>query len=217
MCDDSLTIDHIVVTGEGLVETVPDQAVIAITVDVTDPTLARAHSEANRRMAQLLEALRAHGVSEQSVRTSWYDVRTQRDWRRAHRPVIGYEVSHRIRLTVEPIVRASEVIDTATAAKATSVDLLYFEVSDRTALERKARAQAMADARDKAAHLAELAGRRLGKAVRISTTDTGVRRRYHWDDYPVYGAPAARHHPTEVHPGTVTFSMSVTVTFALED
>lgn len=211
--------DHLSVTGEGHVEAVPDRAVIAITVEATDQVLSRAQSEANRRMAQVLAALREHGLADERIRTAWYDATPLRDYNRPRRPTTGYTVSHRVRVTVEPVERAAELIDAAVAAGASDVDLIRFEVSDQSALMQEVRALAMADAREKARHLAELAGRRLGKAVRITVDEYRPRRLYS-PDYVFYSAsyPLPRDsYQTELRPGTVEFSLTVSVTFALED
>ncbi|MCM8748739.1 SIMPL domain-containing protein [Thermomicrobiaceae bacterium CFH 74404] len=210
--------DSISVTGKGQVEAVPDRAVVVITVEVSDRTLARAQSEANRRMAAVLAALRAQSIADERSRTAWYDVTPQRDYRLARWPVLGYSVSHRVRVTVEPIERVGEVIDAATASGATSVELYCFDVADPSAPERDARIRAMADAHTKAAHLAELAGRRLGKAVQITVDDSWPRRR-RARDYSLYTPMSLvpEHQPTEVRPEPVEFSITVSVTFTLED
>jgi uncharacterized protein YggE len=211
--------DHLSVTGQGQVEAVPDRAVLAFTVEATDRTLSLAHSEASRRMAQVLAKLREHGVADERIRTAWYDATPLRDYNRPRRPTTGYTVGHRVRVTVEPIERAGELIDAAVAAGASHVDLIRFEVSDQSSLMQEARALAMADAREKARHLAELAGRRLGKAVRIAVAEYRPHRLYD-PDYGFY--PASYSLPrdpyqTELRPGTVEFGLSVSVTFALED
>lgn len=218
MDEDDRAFNSISVTGKGQVEVIPDRAEVVITVEASDQTLARAQSEANRRMASVLAALRAQGIADERIRTAWYDVAPQRDYRLARRPVLGYSVSHRVRVTVEPIERVGEVIDAATASGATSVELYSFDVADPSAPERDARIHAMDDAHTKAAHLAELAGRRLGKAVQITVEDSwpGHRRAR---DYIVYAPmrPAPEHQPTELRPEPVEFSITVSVTYTLED
>lgn len=169
-------------------------------------------------MAEVLAALREHGLADACIRSSWYDVTPQRDHKRARLPVVGYRAAHRVEVTVEPVERAGELIDAATAAGASDVDLVCFDVADRSTLERDARAPAMADARAKAAHLAELAGRHLGKVVRITARDSRPYRMYARGhaEYP-HIAHSPGYYPTELRPGTVEFSMTVSVTFALED
>ncbi len=71
-------------------------------------------------------------------------------------------------VTIRDIDRVGDVLAAVTEAGANNIFGVYFSVSDPAALETEARAAAVADARERAASLAELGGVNLGDVQVIS-------------------------------------------------
>ena len=117
--------------------------------------------------------------------------------------------SESLHVTINDLDIASDVIDGAVKAGATSVDSLSFDVSNRSTLESQARTQAITDARTQAAAMAKAAGGTLGNPVSINASFSG----------PIYMAKdmaigaAAPSTATPVSPGTMDITAQVTVIF----
>lgn len=158
----------IAVRGEGRVMVMPDTARVTLGVQIRDTDLSVAQAEASRAMDAVIQSLRDNGIEERQIRTVVFSVSVERDWNREGQPIIGYSVHHLVGATVRPMDRAAEVIDDAVRAGANTVSDVVFTVEDVDAAVRQAREQAMNDARQRAEHLASLAGVTLGMPIAIS-------------------------------------------------
>lgn len=201
----------IVASGTGRIAVVPDLADLRLGVAISDATVQGARSIAAERMADILAAVDAAGVDRRDVRTALLSVQPRYDYRDGQSPKLdGYELHNVVEVTVRDLARLGDVVDGTLGAGATSMDSLAFRVADPSGAERAARTAAMAQARSRAAVLAEAAGLTivgvaeivegsagqppgpLGKAERmLASADTG----------------------TPVEGGTLEVAVAVTVTY----
>lgn len=123
---------------------------------------------------------------------------------------VGYTFSESFEVTVHDLDQAGEVIDRGTAAGASSVDGIRFDIADRASIQNELRAEAVHDARARAKILASAAGTRLAGVLAISESPTG-------DPIFYAGNLAKRDAGTPIEPGSFDLSLSVSVSFALED
>jgi hypothetical protein len=101
------------------------------------------------------------------------------------------------------------VLDKAVAAGANSVYGVSFGVSDPSQLQAEARAKAVADAKARAADLAQLAGVTLGDVQSLSESGAGPG--------PISAGPlAAMAATTPIQPGALEVTVSVQVTYAIQ-
>ena len=92
----------------------------------------------------------------------------------------------------------------------TRVDNISFSIDDPSAYRKEARDEAVADAKNKAEQIADLAGVKLGKPTYISESVS----------YPVYsqpprvaeGAPAPT---TPISPGEMTIRLDIQIVYAI--
>ncbi len=196
------TADTVTVGGDGAVSAVPDRAEISAGVDTRARTAKGALQANGAAMEDVLAALRAGGGSD--VTTESVSLSTSVD--SEGRPN-GFEASNIASATVD-FARAGALIDAAVAAGATTVYGPSPSRSDADALYREALARAVADARARAAVLAQAAGRELGRIVSLAESDAG--------SGPVFAkAEAARDASTPVESGPQETTASVSVTYEL--
>lgn len=84
-----------------------------------------------------------------------------------------YNASNSVELTIRNLDAAGKIVSAATSAGANQLYGIRFEIEDPSALQADARKKAVADARQRAERLAQLAGVKLGPAVSIQETEGG--------------------------------------------
>lgn len=166
----------ITVTGQGEASGAPDQAQINAGVQTLAPTVAEASRENQDVVDRIMAALKKLGVKEKDIQTANYSIwpEQQHDPRGSGEITItGYRVNNTVNVTIENVEQVGKVLAAVTDAGANTVHGINFGVKDSKALEQRARAAAMADARERAEALAELAGVELGDVQTISMTAGG--------------------------------------------
>lgn len=157
----------VVVTGEGLVQAVPDRAWVSITAESRASNPREAQRRNTEAMIPVQAKLRAAGIPADAIKTVAYDLQQEWDFVKDRRVSRGYVARNTIEVRVDDITRVGEVIDMAVGSGATSVGGIRFDLKDRTRLEREALRLAVADARGKAEAAAAGAGQTLARIVRI--------------------------------------------------
>jgi uncharacterized protein len=164
---DSRPAAVVVMTGEAVVQSVPDRAWVTIAAE----SRASSPREAQRRNAEamtpVIDKLRAAGVPADAIRTVAYDLQQEWDFVNNRRVSRGYVARNMIEARVDAVDRIGELLEIAVASGATSVSGIRFDVKDRPKLEREALRLAVADARAKAEAAAEGAGRTIERVVRV--------------------------------------------------
>ena len=157
----------VVMTGEGVVQGIPDRAWVNITAE----SRAGSPRDAQRRNAEVMqpvhEKLRAAGVAIDAIRTVVYDLQQEWDFVNNRRVSRGFVARNTVEVRVDAIDRVGELLELAVGAGATTVGNIRFDVKDRSKLEREALRLAVADARAKADAAAAGAGRIVERVVRI--------------------------------------------------
>lgn len=203
------------VPGRGTVRVAPDVASIRLGVAVVRPTAGEARTAAAATIRAVIDALAAGGVERRDLRTSLVSLDAVREYSGEGAPrVTGYQLTNSVEATVRTIDTVAALIDAALAAGATSMDGLAFRLADAAGPLAEARRLAVADARARAATLADEAGVTLGRVVEIiegATPTPGPPR-----PYPELRAMAAADVATPVERGTDELEVVVTVSFAID-
>jgi hypothetical protein len=196
----------VTVTGTGSVDAVPNRAGLVVGVS-SDARTAQAALSANAdKASHVLDALRAAGVARGDLQTQ--DVTVSPRWD-DQGDKDGFTAHSSVQVTVKDVRKAGPLLDAAVAAGATETSGPSFDRSDRDALYRSALKAAFADARSKAATLADEAGAGVGQVLRIEESPA---------EQPVplpYAAAARADAATPVEPGTEQVQATVSVTFSL--
>lgn len=157
----------VAVSGEGVVNAVPDRASVAVSVE----SRAVAQREAQGKTASVMKAvqdrLRALGVPADAIRTTGVNLFIDADYVNGRRITKGYVSTNAIDVRIDAIERVGEIVDAVVAAGATSVSEVRFDVKNRVALEREALKLAVQDARARAEAMAVGAARTIDRVLRI--------------------------------------------------
>ena len=190
-------VDTVTVSGTGVVTAVPDRRPGTASIESRAPT-ARAALAANATaMRKVLDALRASGGKELTTQTvslsTAFDQNGKPD---------GFVASN-IASAETSLAGAGALIDAAVAAGANAVNGPSLSRSDAEDLYRKALETAVADARGRAAILAQAAGREF------RPRDRDHRGRRHGDPVRGEGVRGRRLPPVVSGPQETTSSVSV--------
>lgn len=200
------------VSGIGEITGTPDTVTINLGVSVRRNTVQQATSDAANAAANLIESLTANGIDKDSITTTRYSINPEYDHRHDAQILLGYRVDNTVRARIRDIGDSGSVIDQATTAAgdAVRVDGISFSIEDDAGLVSAAREAAWNDARDKAAQLAELAGRKLGPATSITETVSRPPRPME------FARLQAADTSTQIQPGSASVSISLHVEFAFQ-
>ena len=206
----------VTVTGSGETLVTADTAVVSVGVSIRKKDALKAQSAANEVIAAIRAALTGNGFSEEDISTGYINLYAVYDYSSDIEQIVAYSASSSLAIKLTDMSRVGAVIDLAFGAGANTLDGVSFSVSDDAAARTESLKAAVADAKEKAAVLAEAAG--LGKleieAIQegnVISYDSGVNN----FSRKVLGnvEEAAMDAATVVRAAKICVSASVTVTF----
>lgn len=214
------------VSGNGAITVAPDVALLDIGVETRAPNVSEANSQASMSMDAVIEALKARGVKDEDIQTRGFSVYPRYDYVeevkdgvRSNREVlVGYRVRNNAAVKLRDLDTIGEVIDEVVAAGGDNVRIsdINFTLEDSKPKMAELREMAVADAKSKAEHLAELSDVTLGRLIYISEggSSPSVRgfadRSYGYEFAAMAAAPAP-----SISGGELTLSLSVQAGFAI--
>lgn len=157
----------VVVSGEGLVKAVPDQAWATFAVESRSKNPKDAQTQNAKTMTAVQERLAAAGIPKDAIRTLSYDLQLEFDWVNGRQVPRGYVARNTIEVRLDDITRVGETIDVAITSGANSVRGVRFDLKERVSFEREALKRATADARARAEAAAAGAGGTIGRVLRV--------------------------------------------------
>jgi hypothetical protein len=168
-----------------------------------------------RQMNAVFAALKKIGVPERKIHTSNFNVTPQYPPYNANntglQQVVGYNVGNQVEVTLDDVKMLGPALDALVTAGANQIDSVSFAIADPKPLLASARADAVADAAERAKTYAKAAGVTLGNIVSISDTDATVP-----PPMPMLRAMAAEKvQGTPVAEGEQTVSASVTMVWEI--
>jgi len=202
------------VNGLGSTYLTPDIAYIYIGVHSEGATASEV-VEANKVQTNaVLDALKKAGVDEKDLRTTNFSIWPSQQYS-PEGTVTGtiYMVDNTVYVTVRNLDGLGDLLDDTIAAGANSINSIQFDVADKTAAVKEARAKAVEDAKTQAQELADAAGVKLGEIQNISFYDNSP--------YPVAegkggGGAMAANTAVAIQPGQLTISVSVSITYDIK-
>ena len=203
------------VNGTGSVTVAPDVAQLELGVEFVANTVAQARSGAAEAMDEIMASLEANGVDEKDVRTRYFNIYPQDNYKNESTPEItGFTVCNQVTVIVRDIDTASDVLDDAIAAGGDSVRVngINFTVDEPEQYLDEAREKAVANAREHAETLASAAGVSVGGVRSISESSGGYyppEPRFSMDSAAAGGS-------TAISPGEQDLTVSVFVVFEID-
>jgi len=200
------SVRNVTVSGTATARVVPDTATFTFGQE-TDGASAKAALAGNAAaMRRVISALLRAGVARDDIQTQDVSVYPRRN---ENGDVVGFSANGSVVATVRRLAKAGGVVDAAVAAGADETSGPQFDRSSRSELTQRARRDAFAEARAKAATLAQEAGASLGEVRRIEEGAQAPQ------PVPIGVYATADGARTPIEPGTQEVQASVTVTFSL--
>lgn len=162
------------VSGEGELEVNPDKAGITLAF-VTNASTAKEAQEKNRVLSSaVVDALKGAGVKSEEIETVYYDMHQLWGWNQktGERFDQGYELEHRIKLTITNLDSVGDMIDLSVKSGANRVESIEFGLTKP--MEKQVKGEALAkaaqEATAKAQSIAANVGVNLGRVMHVSET-----------------------------------------------
>jgi len=159
----------ITVQGTASITVTPTIAYVNIGVATFDKDAAKAQSDNAEKMDKVYKALEDLGISKDKIKTVSYYISPRYDYTINTSVLTGYDVVNGIQVTVEDLAKVSQVLDMTVAQGVNQASSISFGITDKENEETylKALAEAVDNAKGKAAALASAAGLTVDKPLQI--------------------------------------------------
>lgn len=206
----------ITTTGNGVVITQNNRAVMYLAVETMSPDAKQAAQDNANIMTKVKHAVIGAGAAPDKIETDNYTMYPVYEYDKGKVKSRKYEVNNRMKVVVEDLTKAGAVMDAAISAGANRIENIMFTVRNPGKYKDDALREAAQDARRKA----DIIAASLGKTVTniISVTDNSVRvspRNYMMNARMAGGNDMAESVTTPVEGGDAKVESSVTVVFEI--
>ena len=154
------------VTATSEVKVAPDRAVIELGVEKENPSASAAKQAEDAASRRILSALRANGIDEKDIQTTFLSLQPQVGYRKQVR-FTYFVAAQTLSVTVRDITRLDALLENLIKAGGNRIDSIEYETSDLRKYRDQARDLAVKAAREKALALAQALGQQIGKAQSI--------------------------------------------------
>lgn len=162
------------VTADAKVVAVPDVAAFTASVITEGGTdLGTLQRENVEKTNSVIAYVKGEGVNEKDVKTETYAIEPRYQYYGCERgpcpppQIVGYTVRQTVSVKVRDFTKAGKILGGVVAHGANSVSSLSFTIDDPTEAQNRARAEAIAKAKEKARMIAEAGGFRVGRLLSI--------------------------------------------------
>jgi len=203
-------LNQIVVDGVGTISIDPDQAVVSLGVMTQAETATQAIQDNAAKMSQVVDTLKAMGISEDDIRTSRFSLWTVYDEDRT--VPVGFRVNNLVTVTTKEIEQVGQLIDTAVLAGANQILSVSFSLSEEAIAQVRFQALDLAieDAQARANAIANKLDLKIVGVGHVSESTVFYR--------PLYAETAAMDFrgATPIEPGQVDFTVTIHIVFLFE-
>lgn len=162
----------ITVSGTGETQISADTAIVSLGVNARDKDVLAAQQKANAIIASIREAMTSLGIPEDCVNTDYMNIYAIYDYQDDQEEVMAYNAGSTLAIKVTSMDAVGEVIDSAFAAGANTLNGISFSASDTDAAKAESLKKAVADAKAKAEILAEASGLKINRIDLITEGGT---------------------------------------------
>ena len=208
--------DCITVSASATMEVAPDTAYLYFAVEGRGANASDAVAGAANKMDSVRRALLGLNIVGDSVSTTSYNLNRSYDNKgRAD----GYIARNAVRVKVTDVAKVGDVIDKISGAGVDNISNISFSVSESSAYRNRLLAQAVENARQQAAVVANAGGRSLGKLASASIQNINDFER----SYPLAGnmllkasADMSAGEATHIETQNIKLTASVETVFKME-
>jgi len=207
----------IYIEGTGKASARPDLATVTFSVDTRGADQSEAQRKNTEVMNTLMSQMRAIGIEEKDMQTTYYNVWQDSVWNPDTQTydLSDWVASSSVEVKVRNIDLVSQVLVTAGENGATNISGPNFTLDDNTAAKDAARDEAIADAMKKARLLAEKLNLKIESVIGYSEYSPD-----YYPPVPYYGYAAdemAAASLPEISEGETEVTLNVSITFKLAD
>jgi len=206
--------DTISVSGQSYVTVDTDKAEIYVAVVTEGDSALEVQQENAELTNDVIDALKSKGIKKDDIETYRYELYPRRSYEGPGPEIIGYELTHTLKVTTEKIDDVGVFVDAAVLAGANRVERVVFGLTKERQEEVMNEALVMAsdNAEEKAGALADNLGVELGKVISVSESQTVYRP---FDYYPGLKVAEVAAEPTQISPQDVEVSAYVSLVFEI--
>jgi uncharacterized protein YggE len=204
---------NITTSGNGKVIYVPDLGYIHAGVSSDGKTATEAWEKNADAVNKIFEALKKMGLEPKDLKTGSVSLTPRYVTRPYQEPeLVGYTASYNLTVTVHKLPDLGTILDSMVENGANRNVGISFSTSELDKLMDEARTKAAAEARKNANLYVTAAGAQLGQVLSITDGSYAPPPVYRFD---MMEAKMAGHAPLQIAAGEQELSVSVTITFAI--
>ncbi|PZD79254.1 SIMPL domain-containing protein [Mesonia sp. K7] len=152
------------VSGEGIVNVVPDQVIIRARVEHEGSTAQEVKQQVDTDVQKIFQYLKKNGIDDKHVKTEYLNLNKQYNYQTKQS---RYHANQSISIKLVNIKDYEKIIAGLMESGLNRLDGISFTSSKEKELLAEARKKAMLDAKQKATEYASALGQKIGKAVSI--------------------------------------------------
>jgi len=198
----------VIAIGDATVSKRPDLALISVAVDAQAGTAAAAQQALATKAAKLIARVKSLGVPDKDINTSGYSIGP--NYTPPNGTLDGYRAYEQLLVKWHNVDSVGKTLDALVQEGGATQIGVGFTLADPKAAQAEARSLAIADARTRAQAMANAAGIKLGKIVRVS--DLTSPTYFSGGFAPVKDAAAA----SQVPVGQLDVQVSVQLVYAID-
>lgn len=203
------------VVGNAELSVQPDTVKVVMGASVLDVSVQTATTTAATKINDAIDAMKALGIPESQIETVSYSINAEYRWVNNEQVLVGYRVIHTLQVTYNGTdlgKTAGNIIDACVSNGLNYIGGVYFTVSEATlsTLQSQALELAVSNAQSKANTIASALNMNIVGVQQVSES--------YYSPQPLYNLRSALGEgmSTNILPGAVTASASVSVTFIIQ-
>ncbi len=174
-------VSTITISKTGTVYAVPNLAQIDFSIITEGKEVNDVMRENNEKSSAVIEKIKAQGIDELDIKTTYYNVYPLYEWHKTTddsitttgtRVLVGYEAIETINVKVRETDKIGGLIEEAVNAGANQIGDLQFIVENEETFKAQARAKAIVEAKAEALQTAQALGVKLGEIVSFSESSS---------------------------------------------
>lgn len=201
------------VVGRSMAHVEPDTASIELGVLVRGTKLASVKDETNRRIGEVMDALKSVGLADDALRTSQMNLSLKLPRESKIREEPRFEMYRQVSVHVSDLSLLGAILEKAIEAGANQIDGIRYSTSTEMKLKERLLDEAIENAKVQAERLAKGFGARLGKVIEIQSDRGGSTSELSL----VISTTADPFGGETFRPGRIKIERSVSVDFDLDD
>lgn len=161
-------VPTITVSGEALVQVVPDKVTIVLGIETWDKDINTAKQQNSDIHGRAVAAIRQIGVRDRDIQTDHLSLEPRYESEYSHYNLIGYFVRNSISVVLSDPDHVEQLITDALSAGVTHIHGINFETTEFKQHREEARRLALEAALEKAEKMAAVLGKGVGEPVQVT-------------------------------------------------